>query len=41
MVNSDPVLRISYLAEHWWDKFFAGSGRTDSARIMGVSKEEV
>ena len=41
IVDSDPSLRISYLAEHWWDKFFSGSGRTDSAFVMGVSKAEV
>lgn len=38
---SDPEERIAYALEHYWDGFFGGEGRTDSARVLGVPKGEV
>ena len=38
---TDPDERISYAIEHYWDGFFGGDGRTDSARVLGVPKGEV
>ena len=38
---TDPDERISYAIEHYWDGFFGGDGRTDSARVLGVTKGEV
>ncbi|MCR4571691.1 MAG: DUF5106 domain-containing protein [Bacteroidales bacterium] len=38
---TDPDERISYALEHYWDGFFGGDGRTDSARVLGVPKGEV
>ena len=38
---SDPEERIAYALEHYWDGYFEGSGRTDSARVLGVPKGEV
>lgn len=38
---SDPEERVAYAMEHYWDAFFEGSGRTDSARVLGVPNGEV
>ena len=38
---TEPAERLEYLSTHYWDGFFAGDGRTDSARIAGVPKGEV
>ncbi len=38
---TDSDERISYAIEHYWDGFFGGDGRTDSARVLGVPKGEV
>ncbi|MCR5518699.1 MAG: DUF5106 domain-containing protein [Bacteroidales bacterium] len=38
---SDPADRAAYAAEHFWDGYFEGDGRTDSARVLGVPKAEV
>lgn len=38
---SEPDERIEYVVFHFWDDFFAGVGRTDSARVIGVPKGEV
>ena len=38
---TDPDERISYAIEHYWDSFFGGDGKTDSARVLGVPKGEV
>lgn len=38
---TEPAERIEYLINHYWDEYFAGSGRTDSARIIGVPKAGV
>ena len=38
---TDPAERLEYLSTHYWDEFFAGDGRTDSARIAGVPKGDV
>lgn len=38
---TDPDERISYAIEHYWDGFFGGDGKTDSARVLGVPKGEV
>ncbi|MBR5924490.1 MAG: DUF5106 domain-containing protein [Bacteroidales bacterium] len=38
---TEPAERIEYLINHYWDEYFAGSGRTDSARIIGVPKARV
>lgn len=35
---TDNAERIAYAVEHYWDDFFAGAGRTDSARVIGVPK---
>ena len=38
---TDPEERVAYAMEHYWDGFFGGDGRTDSARVLGVPKGEV
>lgn len=38
---SEPDERVEYAIFHFWDDFFAGEGRTDSARVIGVPKGEV
>lgn len=38
---TEPAERLEYLADHYWDGFFDGAGRTDSARVIGVPKGEV
>lgn len=38
---TEPAERLDYLADHYWDGFFNGAGKTDSARVIGVSKGEV
>ena len=38
---TDDDERIAYAVEHYWDGFFDGPGRTDSARVLGVPKVEV
>ena len=38
---TDPAERLEYLVSHYWDDFFAGDGRTDSARVIGVPKTGV
>lgn len=38
---TEPAERIEYLVFHYWDEYFAGSGRTDSARVIGVPKGSV
>ena len=38
---TEPAERLEYLASHYWDGFFDGAGRTDSARVIGVPKGEV
>ena len=38
---TDAEERIAYGLEHYWDGFFAGPGRTDSTRVLGVPKAEV
>ena len=38
---SDPAMKLEYMSEHWWDGFLSGSGRTDSAYVLGVRQEEV
>lgn len=38
---TDNEERIAYAVEHYWDEFFNGVGRTDSARIIGVPKAGV
>ena len=38
---TEPAERLEYLVNHYWDAFFAGEGRTDSARVIGVPKTEV
>lgn len=40
-VYSDPQSRTAYLLQHFWDDFFAGDGRCDSALVLGVPKAEV
>ncbi len=40
-VCSDPQSRTAYLLQHFWDAFFAGDGRCDSALVLGVPKAEV
>lgn len=37
----DPDDRAAYLAEHYWDAYFAGDGRCDSAVLLGVSVPEL
>lgn len=41
VVGGDPVQRAEYLAGHWWDGYFSKGGRTDSAYVLGVPKDEV
>ena len=38
---TDADERIAYGVEHYWDGFFEGPGRTDSAHVLGVLKGEV
>lgn len=38
---TDDDERIAYGVEHYWDGFFEGPGRTDSAHVLGVLKGEV
>ena len=38
---TEPAERLEYLSTHYWDGFFAGDGRTDSARVIGVPKGSV
>lgn len=38
---TDNDERIAYGVEHYWDGFFEGPGRTDSAHVLGVPKGEV
>lgn len=38
---ADPEERVAYAAEHYWDGFFSGSGRTDSSHVLGVQKGDV
>ena len=38
---TDPDERFAYAVEHYWDGFFGGDGKTDSARVLGVPKGEV
>ncbi len=38
---TEPGERMDYLTAHYWDGFFAGDGRTDSARVLGVAKGDV
>lgn len=38
---TDAEERIAYGIEHYWDGFFEGPGRTDSAHVLGVPKSEV
>lgn len=33
--------RLEYMVEHFWDRYFKGGGRTDSATVLGVRKSEV
>lgn len=35
---ADPAERMEYMVLHYWDEYFAGSGKTDSARVIGVPK---
>lgn len=32
----DPTDRTAFLAEHYWDAYFGGDGRCDSAALLGV-----
>ena len=38
---TDAEERIAYGVGHYWDGFFEGQGRTDSAHVLGVPKGEV
>ena len=38
---ADAGDRLAYAAEHYWDAYFAGSGRTDSLLLLGVPSGEV
>lgn len=38
---TDPEEQLAYVLDHFWDGFFGGVGRTDSARVLGVPKAEV
>ena len=38
---TDDDERIAYGVGHYWDGFFEGPGRTDSAHVLGVPKGEV
>lgn len=37
---TDPAQKLQYALEHFWDAFFDGSGPTDTAMVLGVSKGE-
>ncbi len=37
----DEADRVAYAAEHFWDAYLAGTGATDSARVLGVPRGEV
>ena len=34
---TEPAERLEYLASHYWDGFFDGAGRTDSARVIRIN----
>lgn len=38
---STPEERSSYIAEHFWDAYFAGDGVTDADYVLGVSNKEI
>ena len=38
---TDSDDRLAYAVNHYWDDFFKGDGRTDSARVLGVPKPQV
>lgn len=40
-VYTDPAERKAYLADHYWDKFFAGSGACDTGAVLGVPRPEL
>ncbi len=40
-VYTDQKDRQEYLLDHYWDAFFAGSGRCDEEAVLGVSHDEV
>ena len=40
-VYAEPVEIQDYIAEHYWDQFFALKGPVDSAQILGVPKGSV
>ena len=40
-VYTDQQDRQAYLLDHFWDAFFAGSGRCDEEAILGVAHDEV
>ncbi|MBO4427035.1 MAG: DUF5106 domain-containing protein [Bacteroidales bacterium] len=40
-VYAEPVEIEEYVAEHYWDPFFALDGPVDSALVLGVAKSEV
>ena len=38
---TDPEERLDYVLDHFWDAFFAGSGRSDETAVLGVAHDEV
>ena len=40
-VYTDQEDRQAYMLDHFWDAFFAGSGRSDEEAILGVAQDEV
>ena len=40
-VYTDPAERKAYLADHYWDKFFAGDGACDTGAVLGIPRPEL
>ncbi len=38
---ADPVERADFMAEHYWDAYFAGDGLSDSSALLGVSMPDL
>lgn len=38
---TDQEQRTAFIVDHYWDGFLSGTGPTDSARVLGVRREDI